>query len=57
MRQKKLNQLTEKEKKMLSKIINSAQISVFDQDKLKKKLAKALTDLLESIDTLLYGEK
>ena len=56
MRQKKLSQLTEKEKQFLNRFISTAKISSFNEVEVKRKLAKTLTDLLDIIDTLLYGD-
>ena len=57
MKIKKIKQMSQKEKELLAKIIDSAEIAIFDSDEVKKKLGKALIDLLDSIEVLLYGEQ
>lgn len=57
LKRKKIKELTDKEKKHLSQILNNANIAVFDELEVKRKLAKTLTDLLDIIDILLYGDE
>lgn len=49
--------MSQVDRELLAKIIDSANIAIFDEESVKKKLTKALLDLLDSIEVLLYGEQ